>query len=337
MVNLKRIGYILAIVLSIIGMGLGVMGVVGVWLANGPLTQAALTVLIPAEATLASVEALSAEASQIMAGATDTLLTVRTRVDAAGEEVASADRTLETVAGIVTDRVGPALDVLRAGGGLVQEAADSLEKAVARLDGLPLIQVDLPAVDKLRTVQRDVTNTVSDLEILKSAATAEQVGPLGTAFSLVSTPVIELDEQMQAARGKVDEIHRQVGAVHATVSMLVLRLPVWIDIASVVLTLFLIWFGVSQVAVYKLCKQKLDRMNRDVLLAAGGHGRACMRPTHQRRSPMGERSPANEPIAPATMAVRMSGTESGPLNSEMNTAPPTPMRATRLIVPTARR
>ena len=112
--KLKRVGYMLAILLSIIGMVFGIMGVVGVWLVNGPLTQAGLAVLIPTEATLTSVEALSAEASQIMAGATDTLLTVRTHVDAAGEEVASADRTLETVAGIVTERVGPALDVLRA-------------------------------------------------------------------------------------------------------------------------------------------------------------------------------------------------------------------------------
>ncbi len=266
MVKLKRIGYLLAIGLSFIGLALGVLGVVGVWLANGPLTQSALAVLIPTEATLASVEALSAEASQIMAGAADTMLTVRTRVDAAGEEVASADRTLETVADIVTERVGPALDVLRAGGGLVQEAADSLEKAVARLDALPLVQVDLPAVDKLRTVQRDVTNTVSDLEILKSAATAEQTGPLGTAFSLVSKPVVELDEQMQTARGKVDEIHQQVGAVHDTVSMVVRRLPLWIDIASLVLTLFLLWFGASQVAVYKLCRLRLAQMDRTFYL-----------------------------------------------------------------------
>ena len=48
--------------------------------------------------------------------------------------------------------------------------------------------------------------------------------------------------------------------------MLVLRLPVWIDIACVVLTLFLIWFGASQVAVYKLCRLRLAQMDRTFYL-----------------------------------------------------------------------
>jgi len=257
MTALKRFAYYVAILLSIFGMVLGAGGVVGIWLANGPLTQAALGVLTPIEATLASVEVLSGEASDMMAGLAQSVLTVRTRVNAAGEEVASADRTLETVAQIVTERVGPALDVLRSGSNLVQEAADGLERAVARLDGLPFIQLDLPAVDKLRTVQKDVTNTVSDLEILKAAATTEDTGPLGSAFSLVSDPVTELDDRVQAVRGKVDEVHRQVGAAHGTVSMLLIRLPLWIDIASIALTLFLAWFGVSQIAVFKLCRLRL--------------------------------------------------------------------------------
>jgi hypothetical protein len=170
MTELKRIGCILAIALSIIRMALGRWGQQDL-AANGPLTGSALAVLAPIEATLASVEALSGEASQLMAGVAETVFTIRARVDDAGADIASADRTLETVANIVTQRVGPALDVLRAGGELVKEAADSLETAIARLDELPLVQVDLPAVDRLRTVQQDVTDTVNDLEVLKAAAT----------------------------------------------------------------------------------------------------------------------------------------------------------------------
>jgi hypothetical protein len=142
----------------------------------------------------------------------------------------------------------------------VKEAADSLETAVARLDELPLVQVDLPAVDRLRTVQQDVTDTVNDLEVLKAAATTEHTGPLGTAFSLVSDPVTELDDKVQTARAKVDEVHLQASQTHATVVMLQERLPLWIDLISLALTLFLIWFALSQVAVYKLCQRALDEL-----------------------------------------------------------------------------
>lgn len=263
MTELKRVAYVLGIMLSIVGMALGMAGVVGIWAVNGPITKSALAVLAPIEATLASVEVLSGEASQLMSSVAESVTTVRSRVASASAEIASADRTLETVSQIVTERVGPALDLLQAGGELVRDAADGLEKATARLDRLPLIQVELPAVEKLRTVQRDVTNTVSDLEILKQAATTEQTGPLGTAFSLVSSPVVELDEKVQAARGKVEQLSDQVGDAHDTVSMLLVRLPLWIDLASIALTLLLVWFAVSQIAVYKLCRLRLSEYQTD--------------------------------------------------------------------------
>lgn len=259
-ITLKKIGLTLAIALSIAGMALGTVGVAAVWMANGPLTQSALAVLAPIEVTLAQVEKLSMEASELMGGVVETVTTVRARVDDASAKVADVDRTLVAMSGIISERVGPALDLLRNSGQFVQEAADGIEKAVSKLDSLPLIEVDLPAAGKLRDVQRDVDHAVSDLEVLKEAAGAERSGPLGAAFSLVSDPVVELDQRVQEARAKVDEVHRQATETHATVVILQRRLPLWIDLASLALTFFLIWFVLSQVAVYKLCRQKLDAL-----------------------------------------------------------------------------
>ncbi len=262
----KQFGLMLAIALSILGMALGTAGVVGVWLVNGPVTASALAVLAPVEATLAQVEKLATEASEMMTGVAESVTTVRTSVDAAGQKIADVDHSLLTMAGIISERVGPALELLRSGGEFVQEAAEGIEMAVAKLDNLPLIELDLPAAGRLRDVQRDVDSAVSDLEVLKEAATDSGAGPLGSVFSLVANPVVELDERVQATRAKVEEVRRQTEETHDKIAMVQQRLPVWIDMASLTLTVLLVWFALSQVAVYRLCRQELARERARFLL-----------------------------------------------------------------------
>jgi hypothetical protein len=261
-ITLKRVGLYFAIGLSVLGMILGPAAVVGVWIANAPITQTALAVLAPVGQALTQAELLADEAARLMSGVTETTGAVRERVDAAGAEVASADRTLTTIADIAAVRVGPAIDLLRSGGVFVQEAAEGIEQAVSRLDGLPLINVELPAAGKLRQVQQDVDAVVGDLELLKSAATAGNAGPLSTAFSLVTTPITELDRGVRAAQAAVEKLQGQVTEANATVGLILKRLPAWIDRVSAALTFFFVWFALSQIAVFKLSRRALAELGQ---------------------------------------------------------------------------
>ncbi len=269
MTTLRRAALIAGMAISVLVLVLSIAGIGVVWMVNAPVTHAAVGVLAPVERTLAEVVQATGEASQVMAEVSGVVGDVRERMDGMGQQVADLDKALQAVGTVVGERVEPLIEVLGKGARAVQEAVDSVQAAVERVNALPLIELELPAVDKLEQVRGDVERAASDLELLREAASAPQAGVLEGAFALATGPLASLDERMQTAQAKVEATRDRAAEAHATVVLLQEKLPLWLDLASLALTLLLAWLAVSQVGVFKLCRDAIVEQEHDDRLDVG--------------------------------------------------------------------
>jgi len=197
---------------------------------------------------------------------------VRERMDSLGQQVTDLDKALRMVGAAVGERVEPLVEVLDKGARAVREAVDSVQGVVERVNSLPLIEVKLPAVDRLVQVQGDMERAATDLELLQEAASAPERGVLEGAFALATDPLVSLDERVQATQAKVDAIRDRAVEAHASVVLLQEKLPLWIDLASLGLTLLLAWLAVSQAAVFTVCRNAILRQGHADRLGVGSLG-----------------------------------------------------------------
>lgn len=126
-------------------------------------------------------------------------------------------------------------------------ARDSLERLRVTLFGLnlvPFLQINIP--DKILTDLIDsadaMQSQVDDVSLLARQASAF----LDDASYLLSGDFTETKESLEFFLAAIDEYEQKISTWRADLAAWIELFPIWVDRASILLTVFLLWFGFSQ-------------------------------------------------------------------------------------------
>jgi chromosome segregation ATPase len=241
----RKILSLTLIVLSAIFLLLSVAGIVAAWVYNEPLTQAVTSQLreidnelSQAEVTLESTQTELERALRIVDSAEQAL-------EKLAQQSTNAESLFENIQDTLDGRLIPELKTTRE---RLNAARLSLEDLQSTLNGISSLipGLDLGAPGNILTGLIASTKSL-DLEIANVEAVAQQASTFVSDTSyLLGGDLTETRNSLENFRAAAAEYQQKVTGWRAQVADLIEAFPIWIDRASISLTVFLLWFGLSQ-------------------------------------------------------------------------------------------
>ena len=233
------------IALSAIFLLLSVVGIGAAWIYNEPLTRdvtSRLTEidneLLQAQTTLASSHVELERALRIV-DATEKVL------EKLAEQSTSAENILDGIQGTLDNKLLPELKTTRTRINAARNALENLQSVLENISSF-VPGIDLGAPEKILTDLIDSANSL-DADIANVEAVAEQASTFVSDTSyLLGGDLTETRNSLENFLVAIKQYQQKVTDWRTQVTDLMEALPVWIDRASFGLTVFLLWFGLSQ-------------------------------------------------------------------------------------------
>jgi chromosome segregation ATPase len=230
------------IVLSALFLFLSAAGILAAWIFNEPLTRESLERLDKVDTELRLGQSTLKEAQSEL----ERSLRILDASEKALNQFTSNDPEafFEDVQTTLDDELVPELETARERLIAARDTLDGLRALLNALKFIPFIQIPIP--------DQTLTDLIASADALESkigdvGELAEQASKLlSDASLLLGGDFAETRKSLEGFLAAVKEYEEKVTGWRNQVADAKESLPVWIDRASIFLTLFLLWFGLSQ-------------------------------------------------------------------------------------------
>jgi DNA repair exonuclease SbcCD ATPase subunit len=231
--------------LSSILLAFSVIGIAAIWIYNEQITHTATDRLEEIEIQLAQAQATLQSSQKELERALRIVDTTEEALQKLVEPSSSSENIFESIQSTLDDRLIPDLKTTR---GRINEARATLENLQSVLEGITSLIpfVDLNAPDKILT-DLVVTATSLNADIAEMEVVAQQASTfVSDASYLLGGDLTETKESLQEFISSIQDYERKVTRWREQATELKERAPKWTDQASIALTIFLLWFALSQ-------------------------------------------------------------------------------------------
>lgn len=232
------------IVLSGLFLLASMAGIIASWVYNEPLTRETSSRLQEIDDELAQAEITLESTHAELERALRLVDAAQTALEKLAEQSSSAESLLEGIQSSLDDKLLPELKTTRERLGTARSALENLRNLIQGFNALPFIGIEIP--DQIIT---DLINSTDTLD--SEIANAEEIAKRASTFVsdtsyLLGGDLTETRDSLTNFLAAVEEYQVRVAGWRAQVAGLMDASPVWIDQASISLTVFLLWFGLSQ-------------------------------------------------------------------------------------------
>ncbi len=241
----RRILSGILIVLSIVFLVLSVAGIGALWIYNEPLTREVTGRLKEVDSQLAQVEATLASSEKELARALRIVDAAQAALEKLTQQSQSAESLFESIQSTLDDRLIPELKTTRSRIETARTTLESLQSVLANVSGfVPGLDLNVP--DKILTDLISSTRSL-DAEIANVEQLATQASTFVSDTSyLLGGDLTETRDSLQNFLTSIQDYKKKVAGWREQDRQLIEGAPRWIDQASVILTIFLLWFALSQ-------------------------------------------------------------------------------------------
>jgi F0F1-type ATP synthase membrane subunit b/b' len=226
------------LVLSLVGIG-------AIWYYHEPLTREVTAQLKQIDLELGQAEATLKSSEEELERALRIVETTETALEKLTEQSESAESLFERIQSTLDDRLLPELKTTRS---RIVEARTTLENLQTILASVSSF---IPGVD-LNVPRSTLTNLIDsasslDTEIANMETLATQASTFVADTSyLLGGDLTQTRESLQSFLSAIQDYEKKVARWREQTAELLENTPGWIDQASIILTVFLFWFGLSQ-------------------------------------------------------------------------------------------
>jgi DNA repair exonuclease SbcCD ATPase subunit len=233
------------IVLSVLGLILGLSGITAIWVYREPATREALDRMGQVENELRLGQAALGTAREEL----ERSLSILDSTEAALNQFTQNDPEafFEDVQTTLNDELRPELETARERLINARDTLENVRVVVFGLNIVPFIQVNIP--DQTLT---DLIDSADSLEsrIGEIGDLAEQASKLlDDASALFGGDLAGTRESLEGFLAQVTTYEEKLSGWRDQVAEVREALPAWIDYTSILLTIILLWFGLSQVGL----------------------------------------------------------------------------------------
>ena len=219
-----------------------VAGIAATWIYNAPLKHEATAKLTEVDGQLAQVQTTLENAQMELDRALRIVDAAQTSLAALAKQSTDAKSIIDNVKGALNDQLLPGLQSSRDKLNAARTTLENLRTALQKLSSL----VDLSLPDQMLT---DLIGSADSLdsEIARVQSVAQQASTFVSDTSyLLGGDLSETRDHLQSMLTMTKEYDGKIIDWRKQIAMWKANAPRWIDEASIGLTIFLLWFGISQ-------------------------------------------------------------------------------------------
>jgi len=233
------------IVLGALFLALSAIGIGAAWIYNGPLTREATSQLKEIDGELSQAQTTLQSSQMELERALRIVDATEKVLEKLAEQSTSAENILDGIQGTLDDKLLPELKTTRERINAARVALESLQAALKGI-GSFIPGVDLGAPEKILADLIESADSM-DSEIANAETVARQASTFVSDTSyLLGGDLTETRSSLESFLAAITEYEQKVKDWRKQVADLIASLPVWVDRASISLTIFLLWFGLSQ-------------------------------------------------------------------------------------------
>jgi F0F1-type ATP synthase membrane subunit b/b' len=243
---LRKISAGTLIVISLILLGLSLAGVIMIWIYKQPLAEACANRLAAIDNELAQAQTALQGARLELERTLRIVDTAELSMTALKSNLAQAKKIFGDVNGTLEQQLLPGLQATRQ---RIEDAANALKDLRSVLTQVNMLSFVTNPGDKL------LTNLIAsagslDLQISNvEALVKEGFTVSGDATNLLGADFSETKNNLQNFLEVVKQYDAKITDWRAQIALLQGELPGWITSTSIFLTIFLLWFAISQIGL----------------------------------------------------------------------------------------
>ena len=244
----RKIITVTLIVISSIMLGLSIAGIATVWIYKEPLKNLTATRLKEIDVELAQAQTTLQNAKVELERTLRIVDSAEKTLAALKDELVQAKTLFGEVNGTLDGQLLPALKSSRGKIDQVKSALVDLRASLEKINSIPFIQFNLPGDEMLANLIGVADST--DAEIARVEDLVQKASTfVGDASYLMEGDFTETKQNLQSFLAVVTEYDQKVTGWRTQIETLLVSLPGRINSASIFLTIFLLWFGFSQISL----------------------------------------------------------------------------------------
>lgn len=225
------------LILSVLGIGLA-------WVYNEPLTQTSTARLKEIDNELDQIQTNLQNARMEVERALRVIESVEKSLSSLSEQTTDINKFMEEINSTLDDKLIPGLKTTREKIVQVRSTVENLRSALEKINALPL-GLNLPGDQLLSDILGEVDTLDKEMADAQDLAQRASTFMNDTAFAL-GGDFNETKQHLQDLLQALKDYDQKITGWRSQIQMLLVSLPHWIDNASIILTIFLLWFGLSQ-------------------------------------------------------------------------------------------
>ncbi len=237
------------ITLSSIFVVLSIVGICMVWIYNGPLTRESTGRLQEIDSQLAQIQGDLQNAKLEVERALRIIGSAEQALESLTQQTTDAKQLLEEVNSTLDDDLIPGLETTRKKIDGVRITLEDLRVALEKVNELPFVDLNLPGDELLANIIAGVDSLDTEIGNVQDLAKRASTFINDTSY-LLGGDFNETKQHLQELLKVLDDYGLKVTDWRAQVKSLIKSLPGWIDRTSIILTIFLLWFGFSQLSLF---------------------------------------------------------------------------------------
>jgi DNA repair exonuclease SbcCD ATPase subunit len=236
------------ILLSAIFLVASVVGIGAIWYYNEPLTREVRGQLQEIDTELTQAEATLKSSDQELQRALRIVDTTEAALEKLTEQSESAESLFERIQGTLDDRLLPELKTTRRRIVEARAALESLQSVLRSISNfIPGVDLNLPG-QLLTDLIASTQSLDTEIANVEGLATQASTFVADTGY-LLGGDLTQTRESLQNFLSTIQEYEKKVARWREQSEDMLENAPKWIDQASIVLTVFLVWFGFSQLSL----------------------------------------------------------------------------------------
>jgi len=233
------------ILLSTMFLLLSVAGIGATWFYNEPLTSEVTSQLREVDTELAQAEATLVSSEKELKRALRIVDAAQTALEKLTQPSENAEGLFDSIQSTLDDGLLPELKRTRTRLESARTTLENLQSILASVSGfIPAIGLNVPdkTLTDLITSARSLDTEIANVEVLVTQASTF----VNDTSFLLGGDLSETRDSLQNFLSAIQDYGKKVAGWREQAKQLLAGAPGWIDQASIVLTVFLFWFGVSQ-------------------------------------------------------------------------------------------
>ena len=242
---IRRIFAGILILLSAILLVLSLVGIGAIWYYNKPLTQEVMGQLKTIDGELALAQATLQSSEKELQRALRIVDSTEAALEKLTEQSESAETLFERIQGTLDDRLLPELKTAR---NRIEEARATLENMQAILTSvstfIPGVGLNVPddMLTDLIASARSLDTEIANMEVLAAQASTF----VADTGYLLGGDLTQTRDSLQTFLTAIQDYEKKAASWRRQVTDVMEKAPTWITRGSIVMTVFLVWFALSQ-------------------------------------------------------------------------------------------